>query len=115
MTVPDKNEYDPVFLHARREAVAIILLFCGFCTWAVTICMTQGYLAPGEAPTAVHTTFGMPTWTFWGILVPWLAVDLVAVWFCFFYMKSDDLGTTREEEDLIEHVQHMTDGEAHDD
>lgn len=113
MTLPDKDQYDPVFLHARREVIVIILLFSGFCVWAVATCLTQGYLKPDETRATIDTTFGMPTWAFWGIFVPWLVVDAIAVWFCFFFMKADDLGAAHEDEDLHEQLEHMK-KEAHD-
>jgi hypothetical protein len=116
MTLPDKEQYDPVFLHARREAIVIILLFSGFCAWSISVCLTQGYLESDESLATIDTTFGMPTWTFWGIFVPWLVVDVVAVWFCFFFMKADDLGDVHENEDLHEQLEHLKEKEeAHDD
>ena len=107
------DQRDPVFLHARREALVIIILFTGFCIWSVTVCVTRGYLGSDESLAEVDTTFGMPSWTFWGIFVPWLAVDAVAVWFCFFFMKPDDLGETHEGEDIKEQLEHSH-GEVHD-
>jgi hypothetical protein len=107
MSLPDKDQYDPVFLHARREAIVIILLFAGFCIWAVSVCWTQGYLKSDETLAVVETTFGMPTWAFWGVFVPWIVSDAAAVWFCFFIMKPDDLGTAHENEDLQEQLEHL--------
>lgn len=98
--LPDQKRRDPVFVHARREAIVIFFLFSGFCLWSVSVCLTQGYVNSDETLSTVHTTFGMPTWTFWGIFVPWLVVDAIAIWFCFFFMKPDDLGAARENEDL---------------
>jgi len=39
----------------------------------------------------------MPSWVVWGIAVPWIVADIFTVWFCFFYMKDDDLGLSPEE------------------
>ena len=38
------------------------------------------------------TVWGIPSWLFWGIAVPWLLADVFTLWFCFFYMKDGDLG-----------------------
>ena len=111
MGLPDKEQRDPVYLHARRETLVIILLFTGFCIWSVAVCLTKGYVDSSET---IDTTFGMPTWTFWGIFVPWLVVDVVAVWFCFFFMKADDLGAAHEDADLDEQRK-STGSEAKDD
>lgn len=113
MKLPNNSERDPVFVNARREAVVIILLFSTFCVWSVAACVTQGYLTRGKTLESVETTWGMPTWVFWGIFIPWIVVDGVALWFCFFFMKNDDLGAAYEDEDL--HQQRETlDGEASD-
>jgi hypothetical protein len=41
----------------------------------------------------------MPSWVFWGVLVPWLVADLFALWFCFFFMADDPLRDAEEEGD----------------
>jgi hypothetical protein len=35
----------------------------------------------------------MPSWFFWGVIVPWGVCALFTFWFAGFYMKDDDLGT----------------------
>ena len=113
--VPDgPRDYDPVYLHARREAVVIILLFATFCIWSLAVSWTQGYKSGGLDGESIKTILGMPTWAFWGVFVPWLVVDVVAVWFCFCFMKNDDLGEAHEGEDLAEQIQHMEEEEATD-
>ncbi|MEQ8787760.1 MAG: DUF997 family protein [Pirellulaceae bacterium] len=104
---PSYDSYDPVFVHARRETVVIIALFAFFCVWSIVVCYLLGYRDPSEAAAEVSITFGMPTWVFWGLFVPWIAVDVVAVWFCFFFMKNDELGESHEGEDLQEQIEHM--------
>jgi hypothetical protein len=98
--------YDPVYLQSRRELGVILVLFLTFFVWSVGVCYWLGYDPPGSAEGTVAMIWGMPTWVFWGILVPWLAVDVAAVWFCFFVMKDDDLGETHEGEDVVRQVQH---------
>ena len=102
----DKARWDPVFLHARREALVILVLFAVCLMWSMGVCYFAGYLAPGEDWPQAATVLGIPAWAFWGILVPWLAVDAFTIWFCFFYMKDDDLGVAHEGEDLAEQIEH---------
>ncbi len=97
------DRYDPVFLHARREALVILGLFSIFMVWSISWCYFGGYLAPEEQAN-VSILLGMPSWAFWGILLPWLAVDVVAVWFCFFFMFDDDLGEVQVGEDVAEQI-----------
>lgn len=87
---------DPVFVHARREAFLILGLFALCFLWAIPVCWFSGYLGAGEEATSISTILGVPSWTFWGIAMPWIAVDIFTVWFCFFYMKNDDLGETAD-------------------
>jgi hypothetical protein len=45
----------------------------------------------------------MPSWVFWGIMVPWAACALFTFWFAGFFMTDDDLGedkTPELEEDI---------------
>ncbi|MFC1596602.1 DUF997 family protein [Planctomycetota bacterium] len=90
-----RDRLDPVVVHARREAVAILAAFGVCLVWSVTTCYLTGYRAPGEAE--LSTVLGMPSWVFWGVLVPWVAADVFAVWFCFFYMVDDPLGESEDE------------------
>ncbi len=106
-----RPEYDTTYLNSLRELYVIIGLFAVFCFWSIFVCYNYGYLSPGEQLGEVSTVLGMPSWAFWGIGLPWLVVDAVAVWFCFFYMTADDLGEAHEGEDLAEQVAHLHEGE----
>jgi hypothetical protein len=90
-------EWDPTYLHSLRETYVIIGLFAFFCIWSIFVCYNYGYLGEGEARATVSTVLGMPAWAFWGICLPWIAVDIVAVWFCFFFMEPDNLGEDQPE------------------
>lgn len=88
---PDKPRLlDPVLKHARSEAVIIFIVFAIHMAWSITWCYFNGYNLPSEQP--VDTVFGIPSWIFWGVIVPWLVVDLFSVWFCLWYMALDPLG-----------------------
>ena len=92
---PHRDRVDPVVLHTRREALLILAAFAVCLIWSVSWCYLGGYGEPAAAPLA--TVLGMPSWVFWGVLVPWLAADAFAVWFCFFHMADDPLGEPEDE------------------
>ena len=96
---PDSTEtsFDPTFLHARREAWLIL------CAWAVCLIWTVGYCAFAAydvPPEQIQIILGMPSWVFWGVLVPWVAATLFSVWFSLAYIADDDLGESDDEEAL---------------
>lgn len=91
---------DPVFEHSRREAVVILAVFAVFAAYTVGVSYLFGHQSPYEDPRPLKTTFGMPSWVFWGIVLPWLAANIITAWFCFFFMKHDDLGQDDIREDL---------------
>ncbi len=94
----DPVEYDPVFLHSRREAIVIFSLWVAALFWAVLFSYFNGY-AEAVDPENLRTLLGIPSWVFWGIVVPWMAADLFTIWFCLFYMADDDLGEEGAEDD----------------
>lgn len=107
---PDQFELDPVFLNSRREAAAIFLLWFLCLLWAVPVCYATGYgvdVVPGKVPTVL----GMPSWVFWGLLLPWLVADGVTIWLCFRFIKDDPLGTV-EGEEAVDSKTAADDGEA---
>ncbi|MCA9156369.1 MAG: hypothetical protein R3C99_20220 [Pirellulaceae bacterium] len=104
--------YDPVYLHSLRELFVIVILFTIFLIWSITTCYIVGYAEPGTEPASTPLWLGMPAWAFFGVFLPWVVVDVVAVWFCFFFMQNDDLGEAHEGEDLAEQVRHQHEREA---
>lgn len=60
--------------------------------YTVVVSYTLGY--PREHPRLEQITFtcGVPSWVFWGILVPWAACWLFCYWFSYHFMRDDDLG-----------------------
>jgi hypothetical protein len=101
----NNDQYDPVYLHARREAGVVIGLFALALFWSVGSYYFTGYVQPlpdqqqvamADDPRfvapEVSTLWGIPTWVVTGIVVPWIVIDCVAFWFCYYYMADDDLG-----------------------
>ena len=109
--VPDQipetveTEYDPVFLHARREAIVIFCTWLVALIWAVPYCYMHGYNVAD--PSQIKTVFGIPSWLFWGIAVPWIVANLFTTWFCFGFMKDAELvdGPDEAMESPLEHVE----------
>lgn len=97
MSSPDNERIDPVVVHTRREALWILAAFVVCLIWSVSWCYLAGYRAPDDGP--LVTVLGMPSWVFWGVLVPWLAANAFTIWFCMFFMADDPLGESQEEAD----------------
>lgn len=99
-----KRKLDPVFIHARREAIVIFLLWVLCMVWTTTVYWVWGH---GRAAEDVELWWGLPDWVFVGVVAPWLVVDVISVWFCFVFMKDDDLGEANEGLDLDEEIAAM--------
>lgn len=99
-------EYDPLFLNSRREAIVIFCLWLVGLLWAVPYCYFNGFQGHVD-PENISTVWGIPSWLFWGIFVPWIVADVFTTWFCFCYMKDDDLGEADEGADIREEVAEM--------
>lgn len=95
------GQFTDVFLNSRREAIVIFSVWFIGLVWAVPFCYLNGYPETFDAA-SFSTTLGVPTWLFWGILVPWIAADIFTTWFCFCFMKDDDLGGDPEGEAVAE-------------
>lgn len=99
-------ELDPTFVNSRREAIVIFFSWFVALCWTIPYCYYNGYniADPADMP----TTFGIPSWIVWGVAAPWLAADLFTTWFCFRFMKDDELGVAGDEE----HLQQEQEGEV---
>lgn len=86
---------DPVYLNARREGLVAFLgwVIAGLLT--VPTCLALGF---GLDADEVTTTFGIPTWVFFGIVIPWLCMICYSVWFSLFFVKDEDLGSDPEDD-----------------
>ena len=84
--VKTSGERQEIFVNSRREAVIIFVVWAACFAWAVPYCYINGYDNPDP-----KLFLGVPSWIFWGIAFPWLLADIFTTWFCFWYMKDDDL------------------------
>ena len=89
----EEYEPDPVFVNSLRETIVIISLFLFFMFWSVCVSFNMGldstYLKSNVDEMSL--VWGMPSWVFYGVFLPWMIVNIVGVWFCFGFMKDDDL------------------------
>ena len=92
---------DPVYVNTRREAIVILCVWAAALLWTVPYCYLNGYHTV-TAPEDLKTILGMPDWVLWGVAVPWLIADVVAIGLCLFFIRDDDLGEAHEGADLVE-------------
>ncbi|GAC1344695.1 MAG: hypothetical protein NVSMB14_08320 [Isosphaeraceae bacterium] len=91
---------DPVFRHAKREALIIFGAWLAATTYCCAYSYAFGYIRPGRLLTMadVRPIFGVPSWFFGGVIVPWGVCLVFTVWFAGWLMRDDDLGRDRSEE-----------------
>lgn len=97
MSAPPQRELDPVFQHAKRETIVLLVTFTLFLVWSISVSVYLGYRAPDES--TFRTVFGIPDWVFWGIALPWVAANVFTFGFGLFYMADDPLGEALDEQD----------------
>ncbi|HEX8204218.1 MAG TPA: hypothetical protein VF590_27315 [Isosphaeraceae bacterium] len=85
---------DPVLRHARREALIILAAWVAATVYCCGYTYLFGTIRAGHplGPEDVRPILGMPSWVFWGYMVPWAACGLFTAWFAGFFMTDDDLG-----------------------
>lgn len=89
-SLPADRPDDPVFLHSRREALIILALWAAALAWVVPYCYVYGYHDVPD-PAQLEMVFGIPSWVFWGVLMPWIACTLMTIVICVWFIKDDDL------------------------
>jgi hypothetical protein len=96
---------DPTLRHARREGIIIGLSWLAATVYCCVYCYLFGYIRPGHPKTAADLSFvlGIPSWFFWGVILPWGICFVFIVWFAGFYMAEDDLGADHSAE-LLEDI-----------
>lgn len=90
MSIP-RSPDDPVFLHSRREAVVILLVWVACFAWVVPYSYLQGYTAPAS-PEHLDLVLGVPAWVFWGVVGPWIVAGAVSIGLCLWFIQDDELG-----------------------
>lgn len=112
---------DLLYLHSRKEAAIILVVWLGCLLFTVSYCYLHGYLnhnpGPGttgpdlaellgpldsynRVPASLQTPLGLgiPDWVFYGVLLPWLACLVFTCWFCTFFFAEDDLEDSQDKD-----------------
>ena len=79
---------DPVYASSRREMWIIFAIWGIFCVWVVGYCKFNAF---AESVGEVALLFGMPSWVFWGVAVPWIVATTFSIVFALFFMTDHDL------------------------
>jgi len=87
-TPTENEEFDPLYVNAKREAWWILAAFLVCLVWTVGYSALFGYEIDASELTLV---MGMPSWVFWGIFVPWMSATVFSVWFGLSYMNDDSV------------------------
>ena len=91
--MPERDQLDPVFRNSRRECLVILA------AWSVCLIWTVGsyWYIGNQGPTeSVPITLGMPSWVFWGVLMPWCMATTFSVVFSLVFMVDEPLGEGTE-------------------
>tara|TARA_B100000700_G_C14771265_1_gene726865 strand:+ start:304 stop:633 length:330 start_codon:yes stop_codon:yes gene_type:complete len=86
--MPSEPKFDTVYVNARRETVFVLIVWIVFCVWVVGYCLSAGY---NIDPENLNTVLGMPAWIFWGVGLPWVMANVVAIYFGLKFMADDPL------------------------
>ncbi|MEM8548513.1 MAG: DUF997 family protein [Pseudomonadota bacterium] len=78
---------DRVWQNSRRESIWILVISAAFMAWTVGFSYQYGY----GVDAAIDLTFGIPTWVFWGIAVPWVVAIAVSIYFAICVIRDDPL------------------------
>ena len=70
-----------------KEVKYLLLAWLFFASWVLIYC---GFEAYGQDHEDVKITFGMPSWVFWGIAVPWICSIIYTIYFSLFVMKDNE-------------------------
>lgn len=85
---------DPVLASARREAIAVFVIWLAAMAYTITYCYRHGY---GRRLEDLTYVLGFPDWVFWGVVAPWLVCVAVSYAFAFWFMTDQELGEDPDE------------------
>lgn len=83
---------DPVYLNARRETLVIVATCLVMAAVSLAVCFRMGMGAVSEEEVLEQAIWGVPSWVFWGLFVPWIAGTAFTAWFAFTVLRDDPLG-----------------------
>ena len=92
--MPPAVKTDPLLRNSRREAIIIGLTWLAATVYCCVYSYLFGYIREGHplGRADVRPTLGVPSWAFWGFLVPWGVCAAFTLWFAGWFVADDDLG-----------------------
>lgn len=82
--------WDRVFLQSRRELIGILIIWVVLAVWVVGGAWFFAYDTPSDE---LKLVWGIPSWVFWSVGVPWMVANVSILWFCTCFMKDQSLET----------------------
>ncbi|MCD0461827.1 DUF997 family protein [Roseiconus lacunae] len=76
--------------NSLRESKWILILWLLAFAWVVGYCGWFGYHDPDQP---LKLVFGIPSWVFWGVFLPWAISAAISVVFALTAMQDDSLET----------------------
>lgn len=71
----------------KKEVKILLLGWLAFASWVLIYCELAAYNQDQES---IRIIFGMPSWVFWGIAIPWIFSIIFTIFFSLFVMKDID-------------------------
>jgi hypothetical protein len=90
------SKLDPLVRNSLREAKGILWIWGIAFVWVVGYCSLRGTAGPGTVGSdqELSVVWGMPSWVFWGVALPWLISVLVSAWFALHCIADEPLSGT---------------------
>ncbi len=79
---------DPVYRSSLAEMRWILLLWAICFLWVIGYSKLYGY-SPTDEP--LTTVMGMPSWVFWGVILPWGVSATISCWFALTQIQDHPL------------------------
>lgn len=92
-----RQELDPLYASSIRELKWIIVAWAVNFAWVLGFCFLRGY---GSEESEISLVLGMPSWVFWGVMLPWILVTLFTAWFAMTQMADHPLEDSPTEESV---------------
>lgn len=86
---------DPVVSSGQREALIVVGIWLVAMTWSISTSYLLGYNRSIEE---LKLIWGIPEWTFWGVIVPWTVCVVVSWIFGNRFVHDSHLGEELPEE-----------------
>lgn len=86
-----RQELDPLCVSALLEFKGILIAWAVNFIWTIGFCLAAGY---DVDETQISLVFGMPSWVFWGVMLPWFVVSVYSIWFALTQIADHSLEPT---------------------